>query len=78
MRGMHCNEADWEDIGKEAAELKTEYYDADQNKDVLDKYNVKDVPTFIFLDNAGNEIPRLKGPQNKEDLLKLVKENINK
>lgn len=68
----------WQEIEAEMPELKTEYYDADDNKDMLEKYGIKNVPVFIFLNERGEEILRLKGAQNKKDLIKAVKDNINK
>lgn len=68
----------WDDIEEEMPELVTENYDADANKEVLKKYNVSDVPVFIFLDKDNKEILRLKGAQKKDNLIKLVKENIDK
>ncbi|PIR13625.1 hypothetical protein COV49_01580 [Candidatus Falkowbacteria bacterium CG11_big_fil_rev_8_21_14_0_20_39_10] len=68
----------WEEIEKELPELKTEYYDADEHPEALKKYNIKDVPVFIFLDKDDNEILRLEGAQNKEELIKLVKENLDR
>lgn len=67
----------WEEIEKEILELKTEYYDADENAEILKKYNVKNIPTFIFLDKSDNEILRLEGMQNKEELIEKVKENLS-
>ena len=68
----------WEEIETSYPKLQSEYYDADENSEVLKKYGVKDVPTFIFLDKAGNEFKRLPGIQNKEDLINIVKENLDK
>ena len=42
----------WEEIEEEIPELKTEYYDADDDSEVLKQYNVQDVPVFIFLNNV--------------------------
>jgi thiol-disulfide isomerase/thioredoxin len=68
----------WDEIAAVIPEFDSEYYEADDNPDLLKKYNVKDIPTFIFLDKAGNEFLRLTGLQNKEGLIKIVKENLNK
>jgi len=68
----------WQEIEEAMPELKTEYYDADENFDVFKKYSVKDVPAFIFLDKEGKEILRFEGFQNKDTLINSVKENINK
>lgn len=68
----------WEEIEKEIPELAAKYYEADECPDMLKKYNIKDVPVFIFLDKDSNELLRLQGVQNKEDLVRIVKENIDK
>ena len=68
----------WEEIEETLPELKTEYFDADLNADKLKEYNVTDIPVFIFLDKDGNEFKRLKGVQNKKDLLKISQENLDK
>jgi len=67
----------WEEIEKEMPELKTEYFDADENPEKLKEYGVKDIPVFIFLDKNNKEILRLTGMQNKDKLIETVKEKIN-
>ena len=66
----------WQEIEEEIRELVTEYYDADENPEMLKKYEVKNIPCFIFLDKDGNEIYRLNGIQNKENLIEEVKNRI--
>ncbi len=68
----------WAEIELEIPELKAEYFDADENPEVLKKYNVKDIPVFVFLDKDEQEILRLEGVQNKEELVDIVKENLSK
>ena len=68
----------WQQIEESMPELKTEYYDADENEDVLEKYGIKDIPVFIFVDKNNQEILRLRGVQNKDDLIEAVKKNIYK
>jgi len=68
----------WQEIEKDIPELKTEYFDADNNSEKLKEYGVTDIPVFIFLDKEGKEFLRLKGIQNKTDLIKIVKDNIDK
>lgn len=63
----------WQEIESEMSELETEYYDADENSDMVEKYNVEKIPTFIFLDSNGEELIRLSGLQSKDHL----KEKIN-
>ncbi len=68
----------WAEIEKEIPELKTEYFDADENLEILDKYGIEDIPAFIFLDKNEEVILKLKGMQDKEKLVKLIEENIDK
>ena len=68
----------WGEIEQDNPALNTEYYDADMDSEKLEEYKVETVPTFIFLDKNEKEFLRLKGAQNKEDLVKVVKENIDK
>ncbi len=68
----------WVEIEEGIPELKTEYYDADENPKILKEYNIKDIPVFIFLDKEGKEFLRLNGVQNKEEIIKIVKENLDK
>jgi len=68
----------WQEIENNNSLLNTEYFDADMDSEKLEEYNVETVPTFIFLDKSEKEFLRLKGVQNKEDLVKLVEENIDK
>jgi len=68
----------WAEIEKEITELETEYFDFDESAEELKKYNIKNIPLFIFLDKDGEEFLRLTGIQNKEDLIKIIKENLDK
>jgi thiol-disulfide isomerase/thioredoxin len=68
----------WQEIEQELPELETEYYDADDNPELIKKYGIENLPVFIFLDKDGKEFRRLKGVQNKKDLMMMVKENLDK
>lgn len=68
----------WQEIEGEILGLETEYFDADENPEKLKEYNINDIPVFVFLDKEGNEFLRLEGLQNKEELIKIVKENISR
>jgi len=69
----------WEEIEKENPWLKTEYYDYDLNEKTVEKYNVDDrLPTFIFLDEQGNELERLHGEIEKEKLIEIINKHKNK
>jgi thiol-disulfide isomerase/thioredoxin len=68
----------WKEIEEAVPGLITENYDADENEEELKRYGVKDIPVFVFLDKDNREFMRLEGVQNKEDLIKVVKENIDR
>lgn len=68
----------WEKIEGEMPELETEFFDADQNKEIVEKYKVKDLPSFIFLDKNGEEILRLEGMLSEDKVRETIKENLDK
>ena len=68
----------WEEIAGGFNGMDAEYYDADDNPDEFNKYSIKDIPVFIFFDSGGNEFMRLNGAQSKEELIKIIKENLDK
>ena len=49
-----------------------EVIDADENKDVLQKYNVRSIPVLILLDENNNEIDRLTGSTTKDKITALL------
>jgi len=68
----------WAEIEQELPWLKTEYFDADENKDILEKYEVKNLPAFIFLDKEENVLLKEENEVSKEDLLEIIEKNKNK
>ena len=66
----------WKEIEKENPWLKTEFFDYDQDKEMVEKYNIdKNLPTFVYLDKNGNEFNRMSGEFSKKELVKFVEEN---
>jgi len=69
----------WKKVEAEITWLETEYHDYDQDKAIVEKYNIgRDIPVFVFLDQNGNEFERLKGEIDRRDLIKFLEENKNK
>jgi thiol-disulfide isomerase/thioredoxin len=64
----------WQEIESENPGLETEFIDGDQNPELLEKWQVKELPEFIFLDSQGVEITRMKGVVSKKLLLKKIAE----
>lgn len=66
----------WAEIEKENPWLNTVMYDYDQDKDVVEKYKINDsLPTFVFIDEKGNEFLRLNGEIEKSKLISIIREN---
>jgi hypothetical protein len=69
----------WQEIEKENPWLQTKYYDFDQNKSTIKKYNInKELPIFIFLDKNNKEFLRLSGEISKNELIKIINKNRNR
>ncbi|MBN1168470.1 thioredoxin family protein [Candidatus Woesebacteria bacterium] len=69
----------WKEIEEENPWLKTEYYDFDENKEMVDRYHIdKNLPTFVFLDKNEEEFLRLQGEHSKKELVKIINDNKDK
>ena len=65
----------WAEIEKENPWLKTEFYDYDQDKVMVDAYKVdEELPVAIILDDQGNELKRFSGEVDKDELLRALKD----
>jgi thiol-disulfide isomerase/thioredoxin len=63
----------WREIEAENPWLETRYFEYDDAKELVDKWNVgRNLPVFIFLDRNDNEIARLVGEPSKVELLKVI------
>lgn len=69
----------WQDIEKENPWLQNEYYDFDQDKEMIEKYKIDTtLPTFIFLDKNNQEFLRLNGEIDKEKIIEIINQNKEK
>ena len=69
----------WKEIETENTWLQTEYHDFDQDKEIVEKYNITNVlPVFVFLDKDGNEFLRLDGEIEKNKLIEIINQNKEK
>lgn len=82
MRNVFYFTADWcgpckkvrplvEEINRESADVKFRIIDADQEGDLVKKFNISSVPTFIVLDGE-DVVFRISGAQTKESLESLL------
>lgn len=65
----------WQELEKAIPNLDSESIDIDQNKKIKRKWNIADIPTFIFLDKNGKEFLRLEKLIEVEELIKVIKDN---
>jgi thioredoxin 1 len=59
------------EINRDRLGLKFQIIDADIEKELVEKFNIKSLPTFIIISNE-KEVSRLVGSQTKEDLEKFL------
>ncbi len=66
----------WKRIEAENIWLVTEYYDVDEEKDLVAQHKVDRnlLPVSIFLDKDGNELLRLTGEVPRERILQAIRE----
>jgi thiol-disulfide isomerase/thioredoxin len=64
----------WEKIEDEKPWLETEYFDFDQDRQAVKKYQVERgrLPVFVFLDKNGQELERISGEPSQKKLEELV------
>jgi thiol-disulfide isomerase/thioredoxin len=56
--------------------INFEFVDADSNIDMIKKFEIKAVPTYILIEN-GQEVKRMNGAKTRQDFLEFVsKEEI--
>lgn len=64
----------WNELEKEY-NLNIIRYDYDMDEDEIKKYDVGLVlPVSIFLDENNNEVYRIIGEKNKDDLIKIIEQ----
>ena len=69
----------WKKIEEENPWLKNEYYDFDQDKEMVEKYNINNVlPVFVFLDEDDNELLRLSGEIEEKKIIEIINQNREK
>jgi len=58
---------------KYSDQIKVIFHDTNKDRDILKKYNVRLIPTQIFLDKDGKEIHRHEGYYPEKEIDKLLK-----
>lgn len=66
----------WKEIEEENTWLKNEFYDFDNDKEMVEKYHIdSNLPVFVFVDKHGDEFLRLQGEIDKKKLLEIIDQN---
>lgn len=69
----------WKEIEAENLWLKNEYYDFDQDKEIVERHRISNIlPVFVFLDKDNNEFLRLSGEIDKKELIEIINKNKDK
>ncbi len=51
--------------------ISFEFIDADQKLDMLSKFDIKSIPTYILVED-GKEVKRMNGAKTRQDFLNFV------
>lgn len=68
----------WREISEKYPDLVIEEFDFDDNPEIAAEHSVKKVPHIIIFSESGQELHRLEGMQNKNDLMKLIEGYLDK
>ncbi len=68
----------FKEIEAENPNLKTEYFECENCKKIVDKYDIESAPTFIFVDKEENELDRLVGVHTKEEVTEKIEKYKDK
>lgn len=59
----------------EGEKVKIGKFNIDENQEIIAKYNIMSIPTFIFFKN-GEVVKQLIGSQPKDKLKKIIEQNL--
>lgn len=63
----------WKEIEQELPRLETEFYDFDENPEIVEQYSLDgNIPYFIFLDKEGSVLEKINGEFSKKELLERI------
>lgn len=62
----------WEAVANNYPDIEIQYFDADDNPDILKQYNIKDIPSFLILNNEGAVLLKEEKVKGKEELIKIL------
>lgn len=62
----------WEVIAKNYPQVEIQYFDADDNPEILKKYNIKDIPAFLIINNEGTVLLKEEKVKDEEELIRIM------
>jgi len=68
----------WKEIESENEWLETAYFDTDKDSEMVTKYGVRDLPTFIYLDKNDEELERQHGIIPKSKIVEIITKHKDK
>jgi thiol-disulfide isomerase/thioredoxin len=82
MKTIYYFTADWcspckrtrpivEEINRENPNVSVQFIDADMEIDLVSKFNIRSIPTFILFENE-KEISRMSGGKTKQELESFI------
>lgn len=74
----HCNKMQpiFEELSNELSQYIFTEFDIDKDKELTSEFKIESLPTFIFIKDK-KEIKRMMGEISKDDLKKLIQENLS-
>lgn len=55
--------------------VPVEHYNVDENEEIAEKYNIRNIPVLIFLDENDNEVARKVGMVTATTINDIIKEH---
>jgi thiol-disulfide isomerase/thioredoxin len=65
----------WDEIQKSFPKVNMEIFNYDKDEEIKSKYSINKVPTFIFLNDSGEEITRKNGIVRKQEIIEIINSN---
>lgn len=61
----------------EGIDLPIQSIDVDEEEELVSKYNIRNIPVLVYIDDEGNELKRLVGAVSKQTIIDTYNELRN-
>lgn len=72
----HALDAQLEMVSSESS-VEIESVNVDENEEVAEKYNIRNIPVLIFLDENNEEVTRKVGMTTASVILEIIEQNAS-